>query len=45
MSANNQEEELSEMDDYEKNRYILSPEEIRIKSLIWNNMHKEWIEI
>jgi len=37
-------ESLSEMEEEEINKYILSSEETRIKQLIWNNLNKEWIE-
>ena len=43
-SENGGSESVSDMDDNEKNNYLLSNEESRIKTLIWNRMHKEWID-
>ncbi len=37
-------ESLSEMEEEEKNHYILSNEESRIKNLLWINMNKDWLK-
>ncbi len=37
-------ESLSDMDEEEKNHYILSNEESRIKNLLWINMNKDWLK-
>lgn len=36
-------EQLLPLEDTEANQYILSAKETQIKTLIWNNLHKDWV--
>ena len=38
------EEDLSDINEEEIKHFILSPEESAMKSIIWHNMHREWLE-
>lgn len=38
------EETLSDVSDSEISQFFLSPEEIAMKSIIWHNMHKNWVK-
>ena len=40
----NQIETLSDVDDAEINQLILSEDEKRLKTIIWNSLNKEWIQ-
>ena len=37
------EETLSDVSDSEISQFFLSPEEAAMKSIIWHNMHKNWV--
>ena len=37
------EEELSELSGSEEERYLMSEDQVRIKTLIWNSNNKEWL--
>lgn len=37
------EETLSDVDDSEIDQFFLSQEEAAMKSIIWHNMHKNWV--
>lgn len=42
--AQRNEETLSDVNDEEIEQFFLSPEEIAMKSIIWHNMHKNWVK-
>lgn len=37
-------ENLSEEEDNEIQQFLLTPEESHIKTVIWNHIHKEWLD-
>jgi transcription factor IIIB 90 kDa subunit len=44
ISDNDGIESLSDVDDEEINSLILTEEERKLKTILWNNLNKEWIQ-
>lgn len=44
LSHQKEEETLSDVSDSEISQFFLSPEETAMKSIIWHNMHKNWVK-
>jgi transcription factor IIIB subunit 2 len=44
MKKEEENEDLSDIDDKEMSKYILTPEEYKLKKLLWEVLFKDWIE-